>query len=158
MTGSQKGLKVMSIIFIVLAIAGIIISICSLASGGLANFMSNSPDLSGITTDAGDPITPQDAQTLGKVFIIDGIFGLISSIIMLITGIFGLKASKDTSKIGKAYTMGFVLFIVQMFSVCYSSTQVSSGGSIVTNIIRSLISLLIPATYLAFAIKVRKQK
>lgn len=136
----------MSIILIVLAAAGIIISICSLASGGLANFMSSSPDLSSITTDAGDPITPQDAQTLGKAFIFSGIIVLISSIIMLITGIFGLKASKDSSKIGKAYAMGFIFFIVEMFSVCYSSTQVSNGGSIVTDIIRSLISLLIPAT------------
>lgn len=88
MTGSQKVLKVFSIIAIMLAVLGFVSSALLIAGSGLAEVQSLSVEIEGVVVDG------------GTAFIIAVIPGIVSGICNLIVGIAGLRGANHPEKIG----------------------------------------------------------
>ena len=150
MTSYQKGLKVVSIVVIILAVLSIIVSLLVLLSGAGSMFFSGDADL---LAEAG--ISASDAQTFGTFAIVLGIYALIIGVLSLITGIFGTGAAKDTSKIGRAFKMGVVILVLEAIHVVLNFIP-SNLTSIPSAIVNSVVSLIVPILYVYFASKVKK--
>ena len=150
MTSSQKGLKVVSIIVIIIAVLSIIAALLVLSGGAGSMVLSGNE---GVLADAG--VSASDAQTFGILAIVLGVYALIIGVLSLITGIFGAGAAKDTSKIGRAFKMGVVILVLEAIHVVLNFIP-SNLSSIPSAIVNSVISLIVPILYVYFANKVKK--
>ncbi len=117
MTGSQKALKVISIIVIILAVLCIIAGALLLIPN-LAYVEAGFPNVEGA-----DQLT----VAAGTAFVLlIGTFILVSGVIDLIVGILGLRGAKDPKKIGGFFAIaviGLILAAINLAITLFSGQQ-----------------------------------
>lgn len=117
MTGSQKALKVISIIVIILAVLCIIAGALLLIPN-LAYVEAGFPNVEG---------TDQLTVAAGTAFVLlIGAFILVSGVIDLIVGILGLRGAKDPKKIGGFFAIaviGLILAAINLAITLFSGQQ-----------------------------------
>lgn len=104
MSGSQKALKVISIILIVWAVLGMLLGLF-FAGGSLM------PGIADQAVDVGDGSTVNLAAAAMGL----GILAILSSLVYLVVGVLGLRGAKNPRKIGAFFVMcviGLVLAII----------------------------------------------
>ena len=145
-SGSQTGLKVISILDI---IAGIFIAISAamLLAGGAA--LGSDPSMAAEAAAE----TGMDASSVVGIAAGLGIMLLVSAVITLITGILGLRAAKDNQKIKPVW---FIAIIALVFAVIsFIMTVTGNGGA--GNIGSALSGLVMPAITFWLANNVKKE-
>ena len=108
---AKSTLKVLGILSIILGILGILVSCGVIAGGGLfgANALTS-----------GEVTTAEQADTVTLItgaLIALGIFSLLCAIVDILLGIFSVRASKDTTKIGPAYVFSIIALVLSIISV-----------------------------------------
>ena len=82
-----------------------------------------------------------------------GIALSVSAIIEITTAFFGIRASKDSSKIKPAYIFGWVCLIYnafnQMYSICVRISPI--------NIAAMIAALILPVLYLIYTTKIKRE-
>ena len=113
---SRKILKVWGIIAIVIAAIGMVISLVAIIGGGVMN------------------------ETMGGVLIIPGIILMISFCILLLWGIFSVRAANDTSRIMPAFVLSTIALVVDAIGLI---AVIISRGNIIPRIVSICISILV---------------
>ena len=141
MTGSQKAIKIISIILIVVGIVALIAGLITFA-GGMA--------LVGAGAEASS-IDQQFYVSSAGLFFVLGAGALISGVIDLLIGIFGLRGAKDPRKIGPFFSIiGLVLSILNLV------ISLTSGVSDLTTIGSNIVSVALLIGCVVLANKVRQ--
>ena len=124
-----KFLKVMSILCLVFGIIGLIGLVIVLASAGLL-------------------------ASLGQaVPVASTVIGIIETIILIVAGVYGLKASADPAKAGKAVVFGIILIALAIVSMAIGIAEAGEAGLSWMN----FTGLIIPVLYLIAAILLKKK-
>lgn len=139
-TTSQKALKVISIIMIVLAGLTLLLGITGIASGG---FLS----ITGLSSTNGNSIA-----LLGGMAIIAGLIIVVGGIINLLIGIFGLRGASDPRKIGTFY----VLAIIGLAFAVLSALGTVVGGDW-SSLGSAIIGLILPGVCVLLAYNIKKE-
>ena len=150
MTGSQKGIKVISILAIIGGILLVLMSILGLVIGGAGMYEV------GTQLDAGAEMAGSVADTAagGIMLVVVSVLGIITGICDFITAGFGFKAAKDASKAKGAFVWGIIVLVVGIISAI---SQIAGEISF-SNIIGALFSLVIPVLYVYFANNIKKSQ
>ena len=143
MTGSQKAIKVLSIIVIVVAILSIVAGLVTCA-GGAAGVMAGA--------DASAVEQEQLALGAGVLFVLAG-GALVSGIIDLIVGLLGLRGAKDPNKIMPFFVIAIIgaVFAVLNLIGCFTSGQLDG-----TSIASAVVQLALMVVCVILANNVRK--
>ena len=143
MTGSQKAIKVLSIIVIVVAILSILAGIITF-TGGMANVMAGA--------DASTAEQQQLALGAGLLFVLAG-GAIVSGVIDLVVGLLGLRGAKDPNKIMPFFVIAIIgaVFAVLNLVGCLASGQ--AGG---TDIASAVVQLVLMVVCVVLANNVRK--
>ena len=123
-SGSQKFLKVISIIDIVLGILALIAGIMTALLGGAA--------AAGVVSSGADALATSEftAEEVGvgiAAFSIIGVFTIVAGIITLLEGILGLRAANDPQKIMPVWVLAIIGLVCSVVSLIM--TFVNQGGS-----------------------------
>lgn len=140
-SGSQKALKVISIIMIVFGALGIVASLLLLVGGGAVG-------ISGV--DAAD----DNVAAAGGLAMILGFGMLLSTLFDLVIGIFGLRGANDPSKIG----VFFVLAVVGVVFGIINLGFVFLNGADVSSVVNSVLSLALPVACVVLANNIKHQE
>lgn len=142
MTGSQKAIKVLSIIVIVVAILSIVAGLVTCA-GGAAGVMA------GADASAAEQ---QLALGTGVLFVLAG-GALVSGIIDLIVGLLGLRGAKDPNKIMPFFVIAIIgaVFAALNLIGCFTSGQLDG-----TSIASAVVQLALMVVCVILANNVRK--
>lgn len=100
-SGSQKFLKVISIIDIVIGVLAIIMSIVTITVGGAVGVVSDDVVASG-------EVTASDVAMASGAMSIIGVFALIVGALILVEGILGLRAANDPNKIMPVWVLSLI--------------------------------------------------
>lgn len=143
MTGSQKAIKVLSIIVIVVAILSIVAGLVTCA-GGAAGVMAGA--------DASAAEQQQLALGAGVLFVLAG-GALVSGVIDLIVGLLGLRGAKDPNKIMPFFVIAIIgaVFAVLNLIGCFTSGQLDG-----TSIASAVVQLALMVVCVILANNVRK--
>ena len=130
-SGSQKALLVISIITIIFAVIGLIVSVMAIAGGALFGTVDPS-QAAGALDGAG--------ATQGEVAAGVTLFGLvllIACIVELIEGILGIRAANDNQKIMPVWVLAIIGIVIS----CIDGVALAIQGQLTENpsIIASLI-------------------
>lgn len=138
MTGSQKAIKVISIIVIVVAIISILAGLVTCA-GGAAGVMAGA--------DASAAEQEQLALGAGMLFVLAG-SALIGGIIDLVVGLLGLRGAKDPNKIMPFFVIAIIgaVFAVLNLIGCFTAGQLD-GTSIASAVVQ--LALMVGCVILA---------
>lgn len=124
-SGSQKVLKVISVIGIILGIISLIMALLLIVGGGL--YAGSGEVVEGMTT-----------AEAGSASIFGGLLMLLDGAVYLVEGILGLRAAKDNQKIMPVWylaTLGLALAVFSLvmgfFNGMDSSQVASNIGSLV---------------------------
>lgn len=132
---AKSTLKVLGILCIIFGVLGIIAGISLAAGGGL---------LGATALTSGEVTTAEGADTVTLVtgaVVALGIFTVISAIVDILLGVFSVRASKDSTKIGPAYIFSIIALVLSIISVVMSfsnfnfSTILSALPSIVFSVV-----------------------
>lgn len=136
MSGSQKTLKIISIILIIWAIIVILLGAFLAAGSSVPGMSAESINIDGST---------MDMATAALGF---GIGIIIGGVINLIIGLLGLRGAKDSHKIGLFFVLCIIGLVLGVIGIIMSLMQGAFQWT-------SLVSLVIIAvcTYLAHNIK-----
>ena len=138
MTGSQKVIKVVSILVIIVAILSILLGLASCVGG-----------FAGVAASSGVSESEQETLALGAgvLFFLGG-GAIISGVIDLIVGLLGLRGAKNPDKIMPFFVIAIigVVFAVLNLAGCFTSGQLD-GTSIVSAIVQ--LALMALCVYLA---------
>lgn len=136
MSGSQKALKIISIILVIWSIIVILL-------GGFLAAGSAVPGMSAESIDMGGSTMDMASAALGF-----GIGILIGGVINLIIGLLGLRGAKNPHKIGLFFVLCIIGLVLGVVGIVMNVMQGAFQWT-------SLVSLVIVAvcTYLAHAIK-----
>ena len=145
-TGSQTGLKIISILDI---IGGILVALSAvlLFVGGAA--IGSDPSIAASATAE----TGMEASTVVGVATGLGIMLIVSAAITFITGILGLRAAKDNQKIKPVWIISIIALVFAVISFIMSVV----GGGNGANIGSLLGSLVMPAITFWLANNVKKE-
>lgn len=116
MTGSQKVIKVVSILVIIVAILSILLGLASCVGG-----------FAGVAASSGVSESEQETLALGAgvLFFLGG-GAIISGVIDLIVGILGLRGAKDPKRIGGFFAIaviGFIIAAINLAITLFSAQQ-----------------------------------
>lgn len=136
MSGSQKALKVISIITIVYAVVLLVLGIFMAAGGSL---------LSGETIDVDG--TAASASIVAAVL---GVTLVIGGVVDLVIGLLGLRGAKNPRKVGPFFVLCIIGLVLGLVSLGMSIAQGSFNPW-------SLASLVIIAVCLYLSAQVKKQ-
>lgn len=124
-SGSQKVLKVISVIGIILGIISLIMALLLIVGGGLY-------------AGSGEVVEGMTAAEAGSASIFGGLLMLLDGAVYLVEGILGLRAAKDNQKIMPVWylaTLGLALAVFSLvmgfFNGMDSSQVASNIGSLV---------------------------
>ena len=81
------------------------------------------------------------------------VLGIIQAILMIVAGVFGIKASNDPAKPGKAVIFGIILIVLAVVFLILGLAEAGAAGISWTN----FTGLIIPVLYLIAAIGFKKQ-
>lgn len=143
MTGSQKAIKIISIILIVVGIVALIAGLITFA-GGMA--------LVGAGAEASS-IDQQFYVSSAGLFFVLGAGALISGVIDLLIGIFGLRGAKDPRKIGPFFVFSIIGLVLSILNLVISLT---SGVSDLTTIGSNIVSVALLIGCVVLVNKVRQ--
>lgn len=136
MSGSQKALKVISIILVIWAIVGILLGAFLAAGSAVPGLSAESIDMDGTT---------MNMSTAALGF---GIGIIITGVIDLIIGLLGLRGAKNPHKIGLFFVLCIIGLVLGVIGLVMNIMQGAFQWT-------SLVSVLIVAmcTFLAYSIK-----
>ena len=141
-------LKVMAILCLIFGIIGALVSIAGIAVTGML-----SSGISQAMNEAGLEVS-QEAAAIGAgvtgMIMAATVFLVIESIIMILGGVFGMKASSNVAKVGPAIVMGIIMIIFAVISLIISG---ATGTITWTN----FTSLIIPVLYCLAAFLFKKK-
>ena len=138
---SQKALKVISIIMIVVGVLGLAFSLFLLIGGGAM----------GVT---GVDMADDGTAVAGGLAMILGFGLLLSSLFDLIIGIFGVRGANNPSKIG-------VFFVLAVIGVVFGALNLVGtlfNGLDFSSIVSSLLSLGLPIVCVVLANNIKHQE
>ena len=144
-SGSQKALKVLSIIMIVLSILGVLMSLGVIAGGALFGAASTMSDA---TADE-SAMMVTGGLLLGGA----GIVLLVSYVIDLIIGILGLRGANNPAKIGAFYVLTIIGIVVNAI-ICVLAI---AGGTDASSILGNIVSLVIVIVLFVLARNIKNQ-
>lgn len=128
-SGSQKFLKVISIIDIVMGAIVIVASFAAVFMGGVASMAS--PDL----VASGELDASQAALASGAMSIL-GVFGIIVGAVTVVEGVLGVRAANDPSKIMPVWILSIIGLAANAVSLIMAFVQHG-------NILSALLSLVV---------------
>ena len=139
---AKSTLKVLGILCIIFGILGIIAGIGLAAGGGL---------LGATALTSGEVTTAEGADTVALVtggVVALGIFAVISAIVDILLGVFSVRASKDSTKIGPAYVFSIIALILSILSLVlnFSNFNLSTILSALPSIVFSVVIFLAAKT------------
>ena len=139
---AKSTLKVLGILSIIFGILGIIVGIGAMAGGGL---------LGATALTSGEVTTAEGANAVtlvGGAVIALGIFTVIAAIVDILLGIFSVRASKDSTKIGPAYIFSIIALVLSIISVVmnFSNFNLSTILSALPSIVFSVVIFLAAKT------------
>ncbi len=140
MSGSQKAIKVLSIISIVFGVIGIVFGLLAFAGAGvIGNQM----------------VTYQGVSySAGALSIAGGFMLLIDGILDIVVGWLGLRGAKDPAKIGPFY----VLCWIEVILVVVGFACMLFNGAAIGNAIVSLVgNIIVPLILLILARNIKNQ-
>lgn len=138
MSGSQKALKVISIVLIVWAIVVILL-------GGFMAAGSAAPGMSAQSIDMGG--STMDMATAALAF---GIGTVVGGVVNLIIGLLGLRGAKNPHKIGLFFALCVIGLVLGIVGIVMNIMQGAFQWT-------SLVSVVIVAACTLLAAKIRKQ-
>lgn len=136
MSGSQKALKIISIILIVWAI--ILLVFGALLTGG-----SQLPGMSAETIDV-----QGTAIDMSSMSLIMGIGMIVSGVMYLIISLLGLRGAKNPAKIGAFFVLCIIGLVLNVLSLISLIAQGQFNWTYLVS-----VALIVVCTYLAFQIK-----
>ncbi len=137
MSGSQKALKVISILIIICAVVQAIV-------GALFILGAQVP---GVSTEV---ISVEDtSMSLSSASIAFGAGFLVNAVIYLIVAILGLRGAKDASKIGAFFVLCIIFLVVSLIGFGMSIAQNSANWT-------SFIDLVVLVICLVLAYNIKK--
>ena len=142
MTGSQKAIKVLSILLIIISVLAILIGLVTMA-GGMA------------VVGAGSQVAEADQEfyaTGAGLLLFLGVGSLISGVIDLIIGIFGVRGAKDPHKIKPFFVISIIGLVLALLSLMVS---ISSGAEI-SSIVSNVVTVVILGCCVYFSNNIRK--
>lgn len=140
-SSSQKALKVVSIIMIVLAALTI--------AGGL--FMTiGGGALAGSSIDAADETT----AVMAGIAMLGGFMLLFGGIVNLIVGLFGLRGANNPQKIGVFFVLAIIGTVLSALSFIGT---LMSGYAEASSILSGLASLVLPIVCVVLAYNIKKE-
>lgn len=139
---AKSTLKVLGILCIILGILGVILGLALVAGGGLLG--ANALMSGEITTAEG----AENVTLVTGMVVAVGIFALVCAIVDVLLGIFSVRASKDTTKIGPAYAFSIIALVLSIVSVCinFSNMNLSTLISALPSIVFSIVIFLAAKT------------
>lgn len=146
MNNYQKTLKVLSIILIVCAALSIVIGIAFIAMAA-ANTSINSE----VLTETGNMVI-----TYGTGSTLLGLVFLVSGIIELIVGFFGLRGSKDPQKIGAFYVMALIGLIYEIASFVLCCVFYATNSVDTSTLLAQAISVIYVGICFWLSVKIKK--
>lgn len=146
MSGSQKALKVISIIIIVLAIVSIVFGI------GYAALVFNEPQLLNSSIEV-----QGESYGMATTAVIVAGFSIVSGVFDLIIGCLGLRGAKSPAKIGAFYVLAWIGLILEGIELILSLVSFSSGTADLSTVTSSVISVAIVAVCVYLAHDIKKQ-
>lgn len=138
MSGSQKTLKIISIVLVVWAILVILLGAFLAAGSAVPGMSAESIDMGGSTT---------DMATAALGF---GIGIAVGGVVNLVIGLLGLRGAKNPHKIGLFFALCIVGLVLGVVGIVMSVMQGAFQWT-------SLVSLVIVAACTYLAAKIRKQ-
>lgn len=145
-SGSQKALLVISIITIVFAVIGLILSAMTIAGGALVGAIDSNEAAEVLE---GTGVTQgQVAAGIGFV----GIVLLIGCVIELIEGILGVRAANDNQKIMPVWVLAIIGLVISFIGAMFLAVQ----GRL-TDSPSTIITLVMSALMLWIATNIKKQ-
>lgn len=142
-SGSQKFLKVISIIDIVMGAIVIVASFAAVFMGGVASMAS--PDL----VASGELDASQAALASGAMSIL-GVFGIIVGAVTVVEGVLGVRAANDPSKIMPVWILSIIGLAANAVSLIMAFVQHG-------NILSALLSLVVSGLMLWVANNIKVQ-
>lgn len=143
MTGSQKAIKVLSIIVVIVGVLAIALGLVS-CLGGVA----------GVAGGGDATASEQEALALGAgmLFFLGGA-AVVSGVIDLIVGLLGLRGAKNPEKIMPFFVIAIIgaVFAVVNLIGCFTSGQLDSS-----NIASAVVQLVLMVVCVVLANNVRK--
>ncbi|MEF9841855.1 MAG: hypothetical protein RR773_04740 [Raoultibacter sp.] len=140
-SSAQKWLRILSIILIVFSILSILAGLLLFAGGSV------------VGASIIDTASDEDAMAVGLT-LAGGIILLVSGIVDLIIGLFGLRGAKNPKKIGVFFVLAIIGVVVAALGLISTLT---SGPLDAASIISGLISLALPGLGLYFASQIKKE-
>lgn len=142
-SGSQKFLKVISIIDIVMGAIIIIVSFAAIFMGGIAGIAS--PDLM-----ASGELSASDAALASGAMSIIGVFGIVVGAVTVIEGVLGVRAANDPSKIMPVWILSIIGVAANAVSLIMAFAQHG-------NVVSGLLSLVVSGLMLWVANNIKVQ-
>ncbi len=162
MQGYQRGVKICSVIILIIGILGIVASLLVIVLGPIFGVAATDPSVAqDVATDIGD--TSANAAgglaVLGLTFTILGVVSLVTSLVDIIMAVLGFRGANDATKIGPFWVLSIVGFVLAIGSTVTSIVMTAMGGGgigngIVTSIVSNGLSILLSAFCLYFSTKI----
>ena len=140
MSGSQKAVKVVSIISIVFGVIGLLLGIMMIAGAGLLN--------------------GQTIEAEGEVFnasiaaIAFGILFFVSSVLSIVIGALGVRGANDPSKIGPFYVICWIDVVLEVIQFV---GNLATGSGAAASIGYLIGGLIIPVILIILCKKIKEQ-
>lgn len=148
-SGSQKALKVLSIILIVFAIISLVATLLVLAGGGLI--------FAAISDGAATDVSVSGLETVtvatGLLMLL-GIVSLLSAIFELIVGIFGVRGANNPQKIRPFVVLCIICLVLEVIGF---GGSLLAGATDFDTITGGIIGLAIPIICLVLANNIKKE-
>lgn len=140
MSGSQKAVKVISIISIVFGVIGLLLGIMMIAGAGLLN--------------------GQTVAAEGEVFnasiaaIAFGILFFVSSVLSIVIGALGVRGANDPAKIGPFYVICWIDVVLEVIQF---GGNLATGSGAASSIGYLIGGLIIPVILIILCKKIKEQ-
>ena len=137
MTGSQKVIKVVSILVIIVAILSILLGLASCVGG-----------FAGVAASSG--VSESEQETLALVFLGGG--AIISGVIDLIVGMLGVRGANNPEKIMPFFVISIIAVVFAVFNLigCFTTGQMDA-----TTIASAVVQLVLMVVCVVLANNVR---
>ena len=138
-SGSQKALKVISILIIIGAALGLLAAVGFAGVGGVIAGTTDEVVVDGMSN-----------TDVGGMLGLASIVALISSIISLVQGILGIRASNDITKINPVWILAIIGIVFAVISLIMAITDAS-------DLMSPIISVVFSGIYFWIANNIKKQ-
>ena len=112
-SGSQKVLLVLSILTIIGAVISLLMAVFSFFGAGMLIQLPAS-DVASLSQETG-----MTQEGMGGLLAGLGIIGVVSALVGLIRGVFGLRASKDATKVGPLWVFSVIGLALSIASIVF---------------------------------------